>query len=106
MGKVYGHRTLHSQGNTSRLILNPSQGFFTIYRNLFDRLASEERQSNDLEFPSFGYSTWGWIAPSRERSSEAARLFYNFWLNFATDKEFAWSDQWNVSEAPDRQVRR
>ncbi|KAH8994792.1 DnaJ-domain-containing protein [Lactarius akahatsu] len=95
--------------------LNPSMwssfddgadGFFTIYRNLFDRLAREERLSNTVEFPSFGYSTWDWAAPSKERPSEAARHFYNFWLNFTTDKEFAWSDQWNVSEAPDRQVRR
>lgn len=95
--------------------LNPSiwssfddgaDGFFTIYRNLFDRLAREERLSNTVEFPSFGYSTWDWAAPSKERPSEAARHFYNFWLNFTTDKEFAWSDQWNVSEAPDRQVRR
>ncbi|KAH9028531.1 DnaJ-domain-containing protein [Lactarius hengduanensis] len=81
-------------------------GFFTIYRNLFDRLAREERLSNTVEFPSFGHSTWDWTAPSKERPSEAARHFYNFWLNFTTDKEFAWSDQWNVSEAPDRQVRR
>ncbi|KAH9068222.1 DnaJ-domain-containing protein [Lactarius deliciosus] len=80
--------------------------FFTIYRNLFDRLAREERLSNTVEFPSFGYSTWDWAAPSKERPSEAARHFYNFWLNFTTDKEFAWSDQWNISEAPDRQVRR
>ncbi|KAI0249867.1 DnaJ domain-containing protein [Lactifluus subvellereus] len=95
--------------------LNPSiwsgfgdgeNGFFTVYRNLFDRLASEERHYNDVEFPSFGYSTWDWMASSKERPSEAARLFYNFWLNFATDKEFAWCDQWNVSEAPDRQIRR
>ncbi|KAI9451065.1 DnaJ-domain-containing protein [Lactarius psammicola] len=95
--------------------LNPSiwssfddgtDGFFTIYRNLFDRLAKEERLSNTVEFPSFGNSTWEWAAPSKERPSQAARHFYNFWLNFATDKEFAWSDQWNVSEAPDRQVRR
>ncbi|KAH9178355.1 DnaJ-domain-containing protein [Lactarius sanguifluus] len=95
--------------------LNPSMwssfddgadGFFTIYRNLFDRLAREERLSNTVEFPSFGHSTWDWAAPSKERPSEAARHFYNFWLNFTTDKEFAWSDQWNVSEAPDRQVRR
>ncbi|KAH8981603.1 DnaJ-domain-containing protein [Lactarius hatsudake] len=95
--------------------LNPSMwssfddgadGFFTLYRNLFDRLAREERLSNTVEFPSFGYSTWEWAAPSKERPSEAARHFYNFWLNFTTDKEFAWSDQWNVSEAPDRQVRR
>jgi DnaJ family protein A protein 5 len=77
-----------------------------VFRNLFDRLASDERHYTDMDFPTFGYSTWGWTAPSKERSSEAARLFYNFWLNFATAKEFAWSDQWNISEAPDRQVRR
>ncbi|KAH9958552.1 DnaJ domain-containing protein [Russula dissimulans] len=95
--------------------LNPSiwsgftdeeNSFFTVYRNLFDRLASDERQHADIEFPSFGYSTWDWTAQSKERPSEAARLFYNFWLNFATAKEFWWSDQWNISEAPDRQVRR
>ncbi|KAI9440111.1 DnaJ-domain-containing protein [Lactarius indigo] len=74
-------------------------GYFTIYRNLNDFPAP-------WNFPSFGYSTWDWAAPSKERPSEAARHFYNFWLNFTTDKEFAWSDQWNVSEAPDRQVRR
>ena len=82
------------------------QGFFTLYRNLFDRLAREEQLSNTVEFPSFGYSTWDWAAPSKEQPSHAARHFYNFWLNFASDKEFAWSDQWNVSEAPDRQIRR
>lgn len=95
--------------------LNPSlwstfddgtDGFFTIYRNLFDRLAKEEQLSKTVVFPSFGYSTWDWTAKNKEQPSQAARHFYNFWLNFTTDKEFAWSDQWNVSEAPDRQVRR
>ncbi|KAI9462149.1 hypothetical protein F5148DRAFT_982880 [Russula earlei] len=106
----------HDRGLTVshlRAFLNPSiwssltdeeNSFFTIYRNLFDRLASDEH--TDVDFPSFGYSTWGWTAQSKERPSEAARLFYNFWLNFSTAKEFFWSDQWNVSEAPDRQVRR
>jgi DnaJ family protein A protein 5 len=83
-----------------------SQGFFIIFRNLFDRLASDERHYTDVQFPSFGYSTWGWTAPSKENPSEAARLFYNFWLNFATAKEFTWSDRWNLSEAPDRHIRR
>ncbi|KAI0259852.1 hypothetical protein BC834DRAFT_832723 [Gloeopeniophorella convolvens] len=96
--------------------LNPSiwsgfgdgeNSFFTIYRNLFDRLAHDEKLYGGAEFPSFGRSTWGWSAPqSSERPSEAARLFYNFWLNFATEKDFFWSEQWNLSEAPDRRVRR
>ncbi|KAH9995729.1 DnaJ domain-containing protein [Russula vinacea] len=80
--------------------------FFTMYRNLFDRLASDELHYTEAEFPSFGYATWGWAALSKERPSEAARLFYKFWLNFATAKEFTWFDQWNTTEAPDRHARR
>ncbi|KAL4268275.1 DnaJ-domain-containing protein [Pleurotus pulmonarius] len=80
--------------------------FFTIYRNLFHRLASEEAMFTDhAEFPSFGYSTWPWAAEKND-SPEAARHFYNGWMNFATSKDFAWMDQWNLSEAPDRRIRR
>lgn len=82
------------------------QSFFTMYRNLFDRLASDELHYTEAEFPSFGNATWGWAALSKERPSEAARLFYKFWLNFATAKEFTWFDQWNTTEAPDRHARR
>lgn len=81
------------------------QSFFTIYRNLFHRLASEEAMFADhLEFPSFGYSNWPWAAENG--SPEAVRHFYNGWINFATSKDFAWMDQWNLSEAPDRRIRR
>ncbi|KAF7424333.1 hypothetical protein PC9H_009640 [Pleurotus ostreatus] len=80
--------------------------FFTIYRNLFHRLASEEAMFADhVEFPSFGYSTWPWAAEKND-SPEAVRHFYNGWINFATSKDFAWMDQWNLSEAPDRRIRR
>jgi DnaJ homolog subfamily A member 5 len=82
------------------------QSFFTIYRNLFHRLASEEAMFADhVEFPSFGYSTWPWAAEKND-SPEAVRHFYNGWINFATSKDFAWMDQWNLSEAPDRRIRR
>jgi DnaJ family protein A protein 5 len=77
-----------------------------VYRYLFDRLASDELHHTEAEFPSFGYATWGRVALSKECSSKAARLFYNFWLNFATAKEFTWYDQWNISEAPDHCARR
>ncbi|KAI0364749.1 DnaJ-domain-containing protein [Pilatotrama ljubarskyi] len=80
--------------------------FFTIYRNLFDRLAHDEKQYADTPMPSFGYSTWPWLPPSREEQDQCARTFYNFWTNFVTGKEFEWADQWNVAEAPDRRVRR
>ena len=102
-GKRAGLRHLVLESVSFTLIC---QGFYTVFQNLFDRLASDERHYVDIAFPSFGYSTWEWTAPSKERPLEAARLFYNFWLSFATAKEFTWSDQWNTSEAPDRHVRR
>ncbi|KAI8969849.1 DnaJ domain-containing protein [Trametes punicea] len=80
--------------------------FFTIYRNLFDRLAHDERQYIDTHLPSFGYSTWSWLPASKAEHDQCARTFYSYWTNFVTNKEFEWADQWNIAEAPDRRVRR
>ncbi|KAL4242766.1 Multifunctional chaperone and stress response protein [Abortiporus biennis] len=87
-------------------------GFFTIYRNLFSRLAHDESQFNDelisssSSLPSFGESTWPWMEPSKDAADHAARTFYNYWLHFSTAKDFAWAEQWNLNEAPERRVRR
>jgi len=90
----------------SILLINSLQGFYALYRNLFYRLAKEEQAWNaDVEYPSFGYSTWSWITP-KGQEHEAARAFYNSWLSFSTAKDFAWTEQYNLSEAPDRRVRR
>ncbi|RPD54290.1 DnaJ-domain-containing protein [Lentinus tigrinus ALCF2SS1-7] len=80
--------------------------FFTIYRNLFSRLAHDEKQYSDVPLPSFGDSTWPWLSPSKEEKDQCARTFYAYWTNFVTSKEFEWADQWNLAEAPDRRVRR
>lgn len=81
--------------------------FFSIYRNLFARLAAEEGLiSSDVEYPSLGYSTWGWAAVDSGGGDHTARTFYTVWINFATAKDFTWFEQWNTSEAPDRRVRR
>ncbi|KAI0749903.1 DnaJ domain-containing protein [Daedaleopsis nitida] len=85
---------------------NGPNSFFTIYRNLFDRLAHDEKHFADAALPTFGDSTWPWLPPSREDKDKCARTFYTYWTNFATGKEFEWADQWNISEAPDRRVRR
>ncbi|OBZ72262.1 DnaJ subfamily C member 21 [Grifola frondosa] len=80
--------------------------FFTIYGNLFSRLAHDESQFVDLPLPTFGDSTWPWVPASKDEQDTAARTFYNYWLNFTTNKDFTWMEQWNISEAPDRRVRR
>ena len=83
------------------------KGFFSIYRNLFVRLALEEAQHSDGvdNWPNFGDSTWPWVALDKD-DDRTARRFYNTWLSFSTEKEFSWMDQWNLSEAPDRRTRR
>lgn len=80
------------------------QGFFTLYRNLFSRLAQEEAMLSDIEYPQFGYSTWSWASPTIP--SEAVKNFYSAWLNFSTVKEFMWMDHYNTLDAPDRRTRR
>ncbi|KAF7789789.1 hypothetical protein EIP86_000735 [Pleurotus ostreatoroseus] len=82
--------------------------FFTLYGNLFARLAQEESQwgENTGSYPSFGDSTWQWLPPSKDESYKAARTFYNIWMSFSTAKDFAWAESWDVNEAPDRRVRR
>ncbi|KAF9474678.1 DnaJ-domain-containing protein [Pholiota conissans] len=80
--------------------------FFSIYRNLFSRLAAEERMfESSLEYPPFGLSTWQW-STGKSDDTENPRDFYNVWMNFATEKDFSWMEQWNINEAPDRRVRR
>lgn len=79
--------------------------FFTIYRNLFTRLAQEENLISQIEYPSFGDASWPWSTP-KSTNEPPARNFYNAWINFATLKDFVWTEQWNLAEAPDRRVRR
>ena len=63
--------------------------------------------SSEINYPSFGYSNWTWGGNGGNTNAEnAARNFYNAWINFATSKDFAWKEQWNLSEAPDRRYRR
>ena len=88
-----------------------TQGFHTLYRNLFSRLALEEAEWSGhsvSDYPSFGYASWTWSGPGKGQpnSHEGARFFYNYWLSFATEKDFSWIEAWSTNEAPDRQIRR
>lgn len=78
---------------------------------MFLRLAQEESlfSGHDVsDYPPFGCSTWKWVGSGKDgqSSKEGARFFYNYWLSFATEKDFSWIETWSTNEAPDRQVRR
>ncbi|EJD49004.1 DnaJ-domain-containing protein [Auricularia subglabra TFB-10046 SS5] len=88
------------------------RSFYSIYGNLFARLAQEEEMHGGLpadQVPGFGTSDWPWAVPrSKDRNApdNSARTFYNYWSSFVTNKDFAWADQWNLNDAPDRKLRR
>jgi DnaJ family protein A protein 5 len=60
--------------------------------------------SGTAEYPSFGNSTWQWNSPTED--GRTVKQFYTVWLTFSTEKDFVWSEKWDLSEAPDRRVRR
>ncbi|KAI0404041.1 DnaJ domain-containing protein [Xylaria palmicola] len=78
-------------------------GFYTVLRETFDRLAEGEYAAADwegqppVEYPSFGEST---------DDDAVAKAFYSRWSNFSTRLSFSWKDKWRLSDAPDRRVRR
>ena len=96
-----------------RSAIDHEQGFYAVYRNLFEKLAQEEAEAvaNDryeestgaqTYFPSFGCSTTAYD----DNSDSDVKQFYNAWLTFSSQKSFSWCDKFRLSEAPDRRVRR
>ena len=79
-------------------------GFFTIVREVFERLALEENLACEIEnldakeYPSFG--------SAKDIHEGVVRPFYLAWSNFATQKSFSWEDRYRYSDAPDRRIRR
>ncbi|KAF8339696.1 DnaJ domain-containing protein [Cantharellus anzutake] len=103
-GLTAGHILHFFNANTWSTMDEGSQGFFTIYGNLFRRVAFEESQhSSDGEYPEFGKPAWTWASATE---GMAARDFYNAWSSFSTAKDFSWKDKWNLADAPDRRTRR
>ncbi|KAF8121833.1 DnaJ-domain-containing protein [Boletus edulis] len=103
-GLTVGHLSRFFDATIWSVFDDSPDGFFTLYRNLFTRLAQEENMVAEIEYPQFGYSTWTWTSPTTP--SEAVKNFYNAWLNFSTLKEFTWMDHYNTLDAPDRRIRR
>lgn len=108
-------------------VTDSDSSFFATYRRLFERLVEEEISAgvypgdDELEhsappprsaFPSFGYSHTPFASAGKKKGEDATihqtpvRDFYNFFLNFQTRKSMGWLDQYRLSEAPDRRVKR
>lgn len=78
--------------------------FFSVYRSVFDRLGNEEAKLSDVEesgpvpdYPSFG---------TAKSSAADVLAFYDFWGGYSSRMHYAWCDQYNPAEGPNRYVRR
>jgi DnaJ family protein A protein 5 len=86
------------------------QGFYTIYRVLFERLRAQEesaRNSYRDEEEDEGVD-WDRIAVpdvsfgDTRTGLQPLRAFYNYWLNYSTHLSFAWVDEYRLSEVRSR----
>ncbi|CAE1281569.1 DNAJA5 [Acanthosepion pharaonis] len=77
-------------------------GFYSIYRKVFETIAEEDYKFmddvDDFEIPSFGYSDSNY--------QEVVNKFYGYWSSYCTAKSYVWKDKYDIREAPDRRTRR
>lgn len=79
-------------------------GFYGMLQKTFEGLAREEDAACDWEglepvdWPNFGSKD--------DDYEDVVRPFYRRWGDFQTKKTFSWRDQYRMSDAPDRQMRR
>ncbi|XP_024286619.1 dnaJ homolog subfamily C member 21 [Oncorhynchus tshawytscha] len=79
------------------------EGFYTVYRNLFESITTEEmdhskeEDEDEDEFPSFGDS---------QSDYDTVHLFYAYWQSFCTRKKFAWKEDYDTRQASNRWEKR
>ncbi|NWS73717.1 DJC21 protein, partial [Crotophaga sulcirostris] len=78
------------------------KGFFTVYRDVFEKIAKEEMeymtQEDTVEFPMFGYS--------QSDYDTVVHPFYAYWQSFCTHKTFAWKEKYDTRHASNRWEKR
>ncbi|KIW87371.1 uncharacterized protein Z519_12007 [Cladophialophora bantiana CBS 173.52] len=83
---------------------NAPSGFYGGLNDFFKQLAKEEDAAcqwgneDPVEYPEFGLKD--------DDYEDVVRPFYAAWNGFATKKSYSWKDQYKLSDAPDRRIRR
>jgi DnaJ homolog subfamily A member 5 len=79
-------------------------GFFGGLHEFFQQLSKEEdiacqwENVEPVDYPVFGHKD--------DNYEDVVRPFYAAWTGFATRKSYSWKDQYKLSDAPDRRIRR
>ncbi|XP_053634593.2 dnaJ homolog subfamily C member 21 [Cherax quadricarinatus] len=70
------------------------KGFYTIYRQVFEKIAAKDMQYMDDEeeiiIPDFG---------SSDTDLEDVAEFYGYWSSYCTSMDFHWADEFDIREA-------
>ncbi|KAJ8338975.1 hypothetical protein SKAU_G00357610 [Synaphobranchus kaupii] len=80
------------------------EGFYTVYRKLFESIVKEEMEHSkeedeeEGEFPAFG--------DSQSDYDTVVHLFYGYWQSFCTRKNFAWKEEYDTRQASNRWEKR
>ncbi|XP_012215363.1 dnaJ homolog subfamily C member 21 [Linepithema humile] len=79
------------------------KGFYTVYRNVFEKLAAEDAEfaedsDSDEEIPGFG--------DSQSSYEEVVHKFYSYWQSYSTKKSYAWLDPYDVRKVASRRIFR
>lgn len=101
----------------ARRMDDSNEGFFSVYRTLFNLLASDEALHTPpdghapLSYPSFGDSQTAYapapgLSKAEKNAQSWARDFYTVWAEFATEKRFEWMGKWDAERGEDRGIRR
>ncbi|KIW74960.1 hypothetical protein Z517_11731 [Fonsecaea pedrosoi CBS 271.37] len=83
---------------------NAPSGFYGGLNDFFKQLAKEEdiacqwEDEDPMDYPEFGLKD--------DDYEDVVRPFYAAWNGFATKKSYSWKDQYRLSDAPDRRIRR
>jgi DnaJ family protein A protein 5 len=77
------------------------KGFYSVYREVFNKIAAEDSEYNsdldsDFEIPTFGKSDSSF--------DEVVQPFYSYWQCYTTRKSYAWLNVYDIKEAPNRKV--
>ena len=81
------------------------EGFFAVYRNVFRKIYEGEVDGvHDEKAGNLDYLNVDFGKPDSEWGDVS--MFYQGWEAFSSSLSFAWADQYDVLEAPNRRVRR
>lgn len=85
-------------GNCFKGYGDDENGFYTVYRNVFDKIAKEdmdfmEDKEEYCNIPSFGNS---------QSDYEKVAEFYAYWSNYMTKKSYVWLDPHDIRDIRDR----